>query len=276
MNMLLRRCGVVVIGVAVFAFFYCFAVLTHTGQRLENRALDAATPAHGNPLLLSLVSVPGLTIATIALVAFALLQRRMDAALRAALTLILCNVATQILKYHVLARPDFGGRLLRNTFPSGHTTAYLSVALAIILVVPARWRALASVIGAIITTIVVIDLLGYGWHRLSDIVGAATLVLTVLTMVLLSVRVRTPTQARPVFADMVSRILFLGGAIALGFGGLFALTSLTVPQGPNMFLLISSQFFATATIIGVFWVINRVFEPAARAREPARQLAPRL
>jgi hypothetical protein len=274
--MLLRRCGVVVIGVAIFALFYCFAVLTHTGQGLENRALNAATPAHGNPLLLSLVSVPGLAVVTVSLVVLALLQRRMDAAFRAALTLILCNVATQILKYHVLARPDFGGRLLRNTFPSGHTTAYLSVALAIILVVPARWRALASVVGAIVTTLVVIDLLGYRWHRLSDIVGAAALVLTVMTLVLLTVPVRTPTLVRPVFAQIVSRILFLAGAIALGFGGLFALTSLTLPQGPNIFLLISSQFSATATIIGVFWLINRVFEPAARVLEPARQLAPRL
>lgn len=276
MRMALKRSAVALTGIAVFAFFYCFAVRTFSGQRLENSALDAATPAHGNPLLLSLVSVPGLIIVTVLLVALALLQRRMDAALRAALALILCNVATQVLKYHLLARPDFGGRLLHNTFPSGHTTAYLSVALATILVVPARWRAIASTLGALVTTIVVIDLLGYGWHRLSDIVGAAALVLTVLTLVLLTVPVRRPALARPILAQPISRIFLLAGAIAIALAALLTLTSLAIPQGPNLFLLLSSQFLATATIVGVFWVINRVIEPAPRVADPAQLVASRL
>lgn len=264
MNITSKRIVVVASAALVFAFIYSFSVRTRPGQLIENHALSAAFRSSGHPLLLTFVSMPSLIVATVVIVAVALFQRRMDAALRAGLTLVLCNVATQVLKYQVLDRPFFGGHLIHNTFPSGHTTAYVSVALAAVLVVPVRWRAIASAVGALISVIVVADLLGYGWHRLSDIVGAATLVLAIMITVLMVVRDTHGEAPPPLLVKPISAAFFVMAAGSLVAATLSSALALITHSHHDLFLLISSLFFATATITGVFWTITRVFEPSSR------------
>jgi membrane-associated phospholipid phosphatase len=85
------------------------------------------------------------------------------------------NVTTQILKVvlaHPRVQPALGGGVLGpEAFPSGHATAAMSIALAAVLVSPARWRvgvaaaATAYVIGVCTSVLILV------WHFPSDVVG---------------------------------------------------------------------------------------------------------
>lgn len=102
------------------------------------------------------------------------LGRRRQAVAAVALV-IAANVTTQILKVvlaHPRVQPALGGDPLGpEAFPSGHATAAMSIALAAVLVAPARWRvavaagATAYVVGVCTSLLVLV------WHFPSDVVG---------------------------------------------------------------------------------------------------------
>jgi hypothetical protein len=257
----LSRFAVPVIGGVLFAFTYVTAVLTSRGQRLENDALSAATVPHGEPLVLAFVSVPDLFFGLVAVVTIALVRRRRDAALRAFLVLALSNLATQLFKYRLLSRPDFSDLLKDNTFPSGHTTAYLSVMIAFLIVVPTRFRPAVSVFGAIVTAAAAVELMNYGWHRLSDIVGAVLLVVTIASLTVAIIRpspVSLPPERRSVIG---ARILVGAGTAALLFGAAFTIGSRFADDSRDRLLLVGTEGFAAAAVCAAFlamgWVLAR-------------------
>jgi membrane-associated phospholipid phosphatase len=91
------------------------------------------------------------------------------------------NVTTQLLKgvlEHARTKAFERGWELPwpNSFPSGHTTAAASIAVALILVVPAAYRLLAVGIGAVITGGVGISVVMLGWHYPSDVLGGLLVV----------------------------------------------------------------------------------------------------
>ena len=55
-------------------------------------------------------------------------------------------------------------------YPSGHTTAVMSLALALVIVAP-RWRPLAAAGGGLLTVATVFSILVHGGHYPSDIIG---------------------------------------------------------------------------------------------------------
>jgi len=63
-----------------------------------------------------------------------------------------------------------------DSFPSGHTTAAASVAVALLLVVPAVRRPGAAVAGVAITAAVGFSVVILGWHYPSDVLGALLVV----------------------------------------------------------------------------------------------------
>jgi membrane-associated phospholipid phosphatase len=114
------------------------------------------------------------------LLAFALLKRGPRHAAAAALLLVGANVSSQVLK-PLLAHPrDLTGwahieALPSEAFPSGHTTASMSLALAAMLVAPRAYRPLVAAIGLLFSLAVSISLLVLGWHFPSDVVGGQLL-----------------------------------------------------------------------------------------------------
>lgn len=85
------------------------------------------------------------------------------------------NVTTQVLKRYALPRPDLLPADLREggpSFPSGHSTVAMSLALALILVVPRSLRTLAAVAGLVYAAGVGVAVIVAGWHRPSDAYGA--------------------------------------------------------------------------------------------------------
>jgi membrane-associated phospholipid phosphatase len=63
-----------------------------------------------------------------------------------------------------------------NSFPSGHTTAAASIAVALILVVPAAHRLTAALLGAALTAVVGLAVVILGWHYPSDVLGGLLVV----------------------------------------------------------------------------------------------------
>jgi membrane-associated phospholipid phosphatase len=212
LRMRLRAAIVFLVATASFVGVYLIAVRTTSGQIVENRALETSLPQYESLGLLRLVSVQNLAFASAALIVIALLSRRVDAAIRVVAILGLSNALTQVLKYHVLSRPDFFEDWTTNTFPSGHTVAYASVLVSLLIVAPARSRYLLALVIAVPMGVVSYQLLEYGWHRLSDVLGGLLLV-TLLAALTFVVRPERLPHRRPPVRRFVLALL---GASALG------------------------------------------------------------
>jgi membrane-associated phospholipid phosphatase len=63
-----------------------------------------------------------------------------------------------------------------NSFPSGHTTAAASIAVALLLVVPAAHRFAAAIVGLGIVASVGFSVVVLGWHYPSDVLGGLLVV----------------------------------------------------------------------------------------------------
>ena len=114
------------------------------------------------------------------LVAFGLLARRTPETLAAAAVVAGANLTTQIAK-HLLEHERYQWALgmhqpMPDAFPSGHTTAAASLAVALIFVVPARMRPFAAAAGAAFTAAVGIGLVVIKAHFPSDVLGGLLVV----------------------------------------------------------------------------------------------------
>jgi membrane-associated phospholipid phosphatase len=91
------------------------------------------------------------------------------------------NLTTQLLKTaleHARHRAIEHGIELPwpNSFPSGHTTAAASIAVALLFVVPATHRLAAAVAGVALTAAVAFSVIVLSWHYPSDVLGGLLVV----------------------------------------------------------------------------------------------------
>lgn len=154
---------------------YVLGVLNPVGQRAEDSVLGAAEFTTDPPPPLNLVSIPSVVLALIALGVLAWLVHGIQRALVVTLAPAAAIVASQLLKLRLLTRPELFELDAPNTFPSGHMTVFTVLAAALIWAVPARLRALVSAAAAALLGAVSWQLLAYGWHRPSDILGGLAL-----------------------------------------------------------------------------------------------------
>src|SRR5438477_11556407 len=111
----------------------------------------------------------------LALVIIALARRRGRVAVTIAAVLIGSELTTELLK-PLLAHPRpqewLGkGQIAAASWPSGHATAAMALALCAVLAVPARWRAAAATAGGLFSLAVAYAILVLGWHFPSDVIG---------------------------------------------------------------------------------------------------------
>jgi membrane-associated phospholipid phosphatase len=220
----------VVSAVAVPAVWWVF-VTTRTGQVLEQAAFQGSELGATRLWLvaepvLEVISLPFVALVLLTAMLLAVLRRRVLLAVQVAVLMGGANLSTQLLKHVVLDRPDLGvGDRLANALPSGHTTAAASVSVALLLVLPPRFRPVAAVVGVVYTCATGISTLVGQWHRPSDVV-AAVLVVGAWAGVAaaLGVRARPRTDRGPGRwgVGAVVGLLLLGGAVA-GTGALVAL-----------------------------------------------------
>ena len=114
------------------------------------------------------------------------------------------------------------------SWPSGHATGAMMVALCGLLVAPARYRPLVALAGGALTLAVSYSILVLGWHFPSDVLGGflvAGIWLSLLLAVALpgsprAVGARAPgRRRRAVGAALAPAVLACGGVVALALHG---------------------------------------------------------
>ncbi|MEV4713919.1 phosphatase PAP2 family protein [Micromonospora sp. NPDC049374] len=213
---------------AAFIAVWRFALHTEIGQWIDTVALTGNRIGRDHieePVdrILNAMSVVSLLAVTVMIGFIALIRGRVALAVAATLLIAGANVTTQLLKYG-LSRPDYGIDLERafvgNSLPSGHTTVAGSVAVALVLVLPAKVRAGGAVIGAGYAATAGVATLSAGWHRPSDAVAAFLVVgvWAALAGLLLLVTQRERAEVAPGDAHRLTALL-LGAAGLLAIAG---------------------------------------------------------
>jgi len=189
------------------------------------------------------------------LTAVALLRRRWLMAAVAPAILLGANATTQLLK-PALADPrmlDVHGvqTIYHGSWPSGHATASMSIALCLVLVVGPRLRPLAAVIGAGYAIAVGYALVALGYHLPSDVLGgylvAATFTLLGAAL-LATLEARAPARA----ARERVRVAISVPALAAGVMLLLACAAVVVVlRAPGMTLTALQHPSAIAAAAGI-------------------------
>jgi len=133
----------------------------------------------------------------IALVAIALAGDRPRTALAVAAVLALAPLSAELLKPLVAHHHDSVGYVTINaaSWPSGHATAAMALALCAVLVAPRRLRPFVAVPAAAYVLAVSVALLVLAWHMPSDVLGG--LLLASLWMALAVAALRASERRAP-------------------------------------------------------------------------------
>jgi PAP2 superfamily len=161
---------------------YLFFVNTRWGQMVDDAAYSGRNiiwPAliEYDHVLLNAVSVRTLVVAIILILVVGALRHCLTAAAMIADGFACTVVGGELLKHglpwHVLVFNDIQLPLdlQRHTYPSGHTTIGTSLAIAVVLVSPTRWRLLMAVVAGLLSASFATGVLFVGWHRPSDALG---------------------------------------------------------------------------------------------------------
>lgn len=209
---------------------YLLGVRTTWGQRLDATALRGRTALRPRAIdtasqLLDTISVSSLILIGGLIVLIALARRRPLLSLGAGVVIAGASITTEILKRIVLARPDLGvvdALGPRASFPSGHTTVALSLAVGALLVAPSRHRAVVGVVGSLYAVGIGIGVVATANHRPSDPIGAvmvvtvwgATIAAALQTVSVHTTRDRGERRVTPALA------LGAAGLLAFAFVGL--------------------------------------------------------
>jgi membrane-associated phospholipid phosphatase len=157
----------------------------------------------------------------LALAAVAFVRRRPRVGVAIIFLLFLTGATTQTLKQG-LAQPRFSdwlgdGQIAAASWPSGHATAAMTLALCAVLAAPPVTRPTVAAIGALFAVSVSYAILALGWHFPSDVVGGF-LVASMWTLVAVAVLEVLPERERRADDSATRRLPVPGGAPRSGFG----------------------------------------------------------
>jgi membrane-associated phospholipid phosphatase len=263
---------------AAFVVVYYVSVRTVGGRLVSDAALRGAILS-GAPFrdsvdaILDIVSVGSLLGAVAVVAGIALIRLNRTRGLAAVAVLVTANVATWLLKEHLITRPDLGldevAPATLNSLPSGHTTAAFSAVAALMVVLPAAVRGPTAVLGGTFATVIALATMFAGWHRAADsvaaflVVGICTVVALSGTVVLDGPRARGPGRMRlrwPV--ALAVGALVLGAACAAGLAALGPVRDTTAGA---LLAFTSAGLLIVGTVIGVLIGIVRTLEATEEA-----------
>lgn len=212
---------------------YVLFVRTAWGQGIEDAALAGRAVEPQQLIadawhLLDTISVGALGVVGIALMGVAAVRKRFALAVATGVMVLGANATTQVLKRVVFDRPDLvsdTGEILHNSLPSGHSTVAMSVAVAVFLVFPSRFRTAAAVVGAAYAIGVGAAVVAAGWHRPSDAVAAWFVVgaWTAVVLAVLATSGRMPVMRQMRRSTRIAIIAFGILAIVAGAVGIFGI-----------------------------------------------------
>ena len=200
-------------------------------------------------------------------IAVALARRRGWRALAVAGLLAVTGVTTQVLK-HALAQPRLEHwlpeQVATNSWPSGHSTAAMTLALCAILVAPPALRTVTAMLGGAFAVGVGYAVLVLGWHYPSDVLGGflvaglwASLAVGVLH------RVEAPEPARrPVWEPLAGLVAGAGVVASVVLGVRADTVALYTSERPT--------FAAGALIIALLALVLVTTVSAASTRGAPR------
>ncbi|MGH9026648.1 MAG: phosphatase PAP2 family protein, partial [Acidimicrobiia bacterium] len=262
--------------VALCAGVYLVAVQTTAGQQadndaLEGRAADRPRVQEATGDLLQTISVASIALIGGVCMVVALFRRHPLVALGAGVVILGANVTTQVLK-EVLPRPDLVSDDVlgqHNSYPSGHTTVAISLAVAAVIVVPGAWRGLVALIGTGYAALVGAGVVTAGWHYPADPVGAYLVAVAwgaAITAVIVAWRGRSRRYTRslddaplvgPIFAGIGIALLLLAflatalAALALQSGRLEAV-DVTRAYGVSLVAIVGTVTLLMAFLLFCF------------------------
>lgn len=167
-------CALLAVAVYVFSFD------TQRGRRWDAATLDAAVAQRDVPAvqrassgLIRTIDIGSLVLLGGAIVGIALLLGNVAGAAGAIVLIVCANLTTQVLKPLLGETQPFGPRGdFTRSFPSGHATVAMSLALAAVLAAPIAWKLLVALGGAAYAAGMGISLLVQAGHYPSDVAGA--------------------------------------------------------------------------------------------------------
>jgi membrane-associated phospholipid phosphatase len=144
------------------------AVLLQDFTRLSRPGVDSIANTLDHLLEPSLFVLWG-----VALVAFAVARERPRTALAVAIVMGLAPWCSETLKPLLAhSHQSVGGVLIGpGSWPSGHSTAALTLGLCAVLVSPPRWRPYMAAVAVLFSLAVGASLLILAWHMPSDVLG---------------------------------------------------------------------------------------------------------
>ena len=169
-----------VLGVGGAIVCYFLMLRTSLGQRFDYSAHIGSYPV--NPTVLegnAMRSITGYVFAVVivVLVVIGFVRRRPLLGIGGALAAGAAVVVADVLKDDVLTRPFLTREVPRaaNTFPSGHAAAAMVCAIALVLVVPARWRSPVAILAGAYGWLTAVQQQTTSSHYPSDVIGAILL-----------------------------------------------------------------------------------------------------
>jgi hypothetical protein len=195
-------------------------------------------------------------LATIPVI-IAVSRRRLLLACAIVLILAGANETTEILK-PLLAAPRPDGlpvsRMFPGSWPSGHATAAMSLALCMVLAVPSRLRPYAAVLGAAFALAVCYSFLTLGWHYPSDAL-AGLLVASIWTLLgvawLTVVDARRHRQVDRTAQLAVTKAVTPSLFVVCAAAALAGVAILVRPEGVAAYARLHAAFIAGAAALGV-------------------------
>jgi membrane-associated phospholipid phosphatase len=245
--------------VAGAVIVWAVAFRTAPGARLDTIAL-AGFVGLGTPRVdalatpLTRLADPGpFAVWTAAIVCLALVRRRPSLACMAAVVLVGANLTTQALKL-LTAEPRAidsmpGGHIALQSWPSGHATASMTLALCLVAVVPSRLRPLAAALGGTFVLGVVYSLLVLAWHFPSDVLGGFCVAAAWTLAGLAAVQAVEPRR-RVAARAQARRVDAVLAPAALGVAAIIGVAALARPQAAFAYAEENTTFVAVATVIG--------------------------
>jgi membrane-associated phospholipid phosphatase len=205
--------------------------------------------------LVNLFDPAPFAVLVVGVVAASWLMDRLPIGLLAAGAMVGSAVTSQILKDVLAVQRGFplGHWMGPEAWPSGHSTAVMSFALALVLIAPPNRRWLAAAVGAILTVTTVYGILINGWHYPSDVIGGLLVATFWASLAVIPLRSRERVSRRaPVIAGAVLAFVgllvvasrpgaaasyavdnttFVVGALAIAFAALALSGSVLAPTG---------------------------------------------
>lgn len=250
------------VGFVVVPLVYVAAVRTATGQRIEDAALRGVSQSNlfGSDTVLNVISIPVVLLLIVVVAVIGLVRRRLAVGIAAAVVVLGAGGTATLFK-RIAGRPEIAGSTTPNSFPSGHAAIALAALFAVLMVTPRRFRPALTLIGTAYAVLVANQTVVFGWHRVSDIVGACGVAVFWLGLV----RAIGPAVDREARSDragssgpqrLIALILGIAAAAALAVGAVALLLALAAGlRHDHSALLIAGRMAAVVSVLVTVLVV---------------------